>query len=176
MLPPAEAIALLAAYLCEPDRAVLKLLYALNWQPVLQYLGMGSASQQPAAVLLDQDVGQRAVGRPEPAAAGGGQEGARKAWATQILLLVVPVTVMRAASGLPSWMKSFVSETGGPKWQKDLSLELQCWTSCPSSARETAKAVTLGPLACQSESARGCWPEFHKHPPSSYLSCSMQWY
>ena len=136
VLPPAEAVAVLAAHLCEPDRAVLKLLYALDWQPVLRDLGMGSATQQPTAVLLDQDVDQRAVGRPEPAAAGGSQEGAKQAWATQLLLVVVPVMVMQAASDLPSWIKSFVSETGG---QEDLKLELRCWMSCPSKARGTAK-------------------------------------
>ena len=114
MLLPADAIAVLAAHLCEPDRAVLKLLYALDWQLVLQHVGMGSATQHPTAVLLDEDMGQRAVRRSEPAAAGSGREGARRAWARQLLLLVVPVTVMKAASKLPSWMKSFVSETGRP--------------------------------------------------------------
>lgn len=131
VLPAAEAIASLAAHLCEPDRAVLKLLYALDWQPVLQHLGMGSATQQPTAVLLDQDISERAVSRPDLAAACGGQEGARQAWATQLLLLVVPVAVMRAASNLPSWMKGFVSETGGPIRRWNLSLKLQCWVNCP---------------------------------------------
>ena len=119
----ADALQLLASFLLSPDRATLQLLHVLDWRPVLQQLAPVTAHLQPntsdataqQASLLDNDMSSSATDaglapsqQSETRSSQGGLDAGAKAWAAQLLLLVMQAYVIMADDDLPDWISCLV--------------------------------------------------------------------
>ena len=119
----ADALQLLASFLLSPDRAALQLLHVLDWRPVLQQLApitanlhshIPDANAQQAS-LLDNDMSRSTTdAHSGPSQQGGARSSQRgldagaKAWAAQLLLLVMQAYVIMADDDLPDWVSRLV--------------------------------------------------------------------
>ena len=127
----ADALGLLASFLLSSDRAVLQLLHVLDWRPVLQQLSpVTSLLQSPQAhakpadqssSLLDDDM---SMSQPSGAAesatsqrssrSGHSLDAAAKAWAAQLLLLVLQAYVVMTDHDLPEWITRLIKGDSEP--------------------------------------------------------------
>ena len=116
---------LLASFLFSSDRAVIQLLHVLDWRPVLQQLAPVTADLQSnpsnttaqQSSLLDNDM-SLGSSAPDAAVASSQQSGTSnsqrgldagaKAWAAQLLLLVMQAYVIMADDDLPDWISRLV--------------------------------------------------------------------
>ena len=121
----ADALRLLASFLFSTDRAVLQLLHVLDWRPVLQQLSPVAAQIQPThphaktgdeSSLLDDDitVSQPSGGAESASSQRGniqtaqGLDADAKAWAAQLLLLVLQAYVIMTDADMPAWISRLV--------------------------------------------------------------------
>lgn len=117
-----DALRGLASFLYSSDRAVLQLLHVLDWQPVLQQIAPVTtqlqASDTPTsqASLMDADSQNIPAPSEESASSQKGKQlqTARsmdvvsKAWAANLMLLVLPTCVMMTNADLPAWLQQLV--------------------------------------------------------------------
>lgn len=123
----ADALRLLASFLLSSDRAVLQLLHVLDWRPVLQQLSplaaqLPSTQTYPSSgdqsSLLDNDMtmsqvdataGSAASQRNSSSRSAQGLDAGAKAWATQLLLLVLPAYVIMTDADMPEWITRLIT-------------------------------------------------------------------
>lgn len=114
----------MASFLLSPDRATLQLLHVLDWRPVLQQLAPVTAHLQSTlsgtttaqqASLLDNDMSSSTsdAGLAPSQQSGvrssqGGLDAGGKAWAAQLLLLVMQAYVIMADDDLPDWISRLI--------------------------------------------------------------------
>ncbi|DBA95921.1 TPA: hypothetical protein ACH3X1_001448 [Trebouxia sp. C0004] len=120
-----DALRLLASFLFSSDRAVLQLLHVLDWRPVLQQLSPVAARIQPThphaktgdeSSLLDDDmtVSQPSGGAESASPQHGniqsaqGLDAGAKAWAAQLLLLVLQAYVIMTDADMPAWISRLI--------------------------------------------------------------------
>lgn len=145
----ADALQLLASFLLSPDRATLQLLHVLDWRPVLQQLApvtanlhsnISDATAQQVS-LLDNDMSSSTTdaGLAPSQQSGvrsshGGFDAGAKAWAAQLLLLVMQAYVIMADDDLPDWISRLVRGRS----DQDLRAGVQPFTlSCTCSCLQT---------------------------------------
>lgn len=125
----ADALQLLASFLFSPDRAALQLLYVLDWRPVLQQLAPVTPNRHPnpsdplQSSLLDHDMSlssdapdagsaceqQTGEGQQTRARVNeGGLDAGGKAWAAQLLLLIMQAYTVMADGDLPDWIRRLI--------------------------------------------------------------------
>lgn len=152
----ADALQLVASFLLSPDRATLQLLHVLDWRPVLQQLApvtanlhsnISDATAQQVS-LLDSDMSSSTTDagvapslQSGARSSQGGLDAGAKAWAAQLLLLVMQAYVIMADDDLPDWISRLIRGRS----DRDLiagvlapTLRIPVSTCCPASLKARA--------------------------------------